>query len=363
MKHWLDILRCPISREALGWLDGQELDAVLNDFSEELKGGGSTNGKGYPLFHEALVSESGNIVYPVIDGIPILLAGAALQRFPRSNGEGAFSKEKQKVLDFYDSLGWTSSEAGDYEDAVIYEDLRPVSSAYIAKCHDRINRHLPPKGKYLLDAACGAIQFPVYLSYSQNFEHRVCVDFSLLALKEARKKLGDKGIYILCDITHMPFRENVMDAFISLHTIYHIPASEQVKAVEELWRVLAPSGKGVVVYDWFKHSIWMNLALLPFRAFVYLKNRVVRSIQRLRGDDVRGGRLYFFAHRYDFLRKNLPPFRLYVWRSVSVPFLKYYVHRWLFGRRFLRWLYRMEERHPERCGEYGEYPMMVFQKG
>jgi hypothetical protein len=41
---------------------------------------------------------------------------------------------------------------------------------------------------------------------------------------------------------------------------------EQINAITEMYRVLAKNGKGVVVYDWYKHSILMNVTLLPFRA-------------------------------------------------------------------------------------------------
>lgn len=356
MNEWIDILKCPLTQDRLRWIDRQELANRQSDFLRPASEG-ATNGDEHLPFEEALISHNGQVLYPIIDGIPVLLQEAAMHHRSSFVNTTTIGKEKQKVRNFYNSHGWMSSDVGGYEDAAIYEDLRQVSSSYIAKCHERVRRHLPASGKYLLDAACGAIQFPAYLSYSQNFEYRVCVDFSFLALKEARKKLGEKGIYILCDITKMPLRDNVMDGFISLHTIYHIPAAEQVQAVEELHRVLALKGKGIIVYDWFKHSLWMNVALFPFRVFVFLKNRLSSALK-----NASGGRLYFHAHPYDFLKKNLPPFRLYVWRSVSVPFLKYYIHRALFGEAFLRWLYRCEEKHPQTCGRYGEYPMMVFEK-
>jgi hypothetical protein len=72
--------------------------------------------------------------------------------------------------------------------------------------------------------------------------------------------------------------------------------------------------------------------------------------------------LYFYAHDYDYMKKNLPPFQLKVWRSVSVPWMRVYVHSWLGGRRLLENLYRKEEKEPEVCGLKGEYPMFLFEK-
>ena len=115
--------------------------------------------------------------------------------------------DKQLVKNFYDEKGWFADEAGNYEDAVIFEDLRDVTKDYIKKCHDRVNRFLNPSGTYMLDAASGALQFQDYLQYSENYKYRICVDFSFQALTEAKRKLGDKGICVLCDMTNMPFKD------------------------------------------------------------------------------------------------------------------------------------------------------------
>jgi hypothetical protein len=56
------------------------------------------------------------------------------------------------------------------------------------------------------------------------------------------------------------------------------------------------------------------------------------------------------------------PFDAVVWRSLSVPFMKLYVHRWLFGTVLLRVIYKMEDLFPELLGRFGAYPMFVFRK-
>ncbi len=214
----------------------------------------------------------------------------------------------------------------------------------------------------MLDAASGALQFVEYLQYSFNYKYRVCVDFSFKALTEAKKKLGDKGLCVLCDMTNLPFKDNVFDGFVSLNTVYHIPKDEQVTAIKELYRVLAPKGKGVVVYDWFKHSRWMNLWMLPFRSFVFVKNRVLDMIGKVFRKKGAERRLYFYAHTPQYFKQNLPPHKLKVWRSLSVHFMRYYIHPWFFGKQILNWVYKKEEKNPELFGLKGEYPMMVFEK-
>ena len=56
------------------------------------------------------------------------------------------------------------------------------------------------------------------------------------------------------------------------------------------------------------------------------------------------------------------PVEIYVWRSVSVRFLRALIHPGLGGRAWLRLLYSLEERFPHFFGERGKYPMVVIHK-
>lgn len=122
-----------------------------------------------------------------------------------------------------------------------------------------MNKYLKTGGKYILDMGSGPIQYPEYLSYSNGFKYRICVDISFLGLKETRKKLGDKGIYLQADITNLPLIDNLVDAVASLHTLYHVPEDEQDLALQEIYRVLLPGSSAVVVYSWGSHSFIRQL--------------------------------------------------------------------------------------------------------
>src|SRR5678816_4926630 len=98
---------------------------------------------------------------------------------------------KQQVREFYDQVGWSQAGDGLYQNAR-YEDLRPVSREYIHNCHLRVKRHLAPTGEILLDAGSGPVQWPEYLTYSENYRYRLCADISITALKQARTRLGNK---------------------------------------------------------------------------------------------------------------------------------------------------------------------------
>jgi SAM-dependent methyltransferase len=359
--EWISILKCPINGKDLRVLQPDEIRAL----NEKITRGEALQTDGNPFtqaIEQALIAVDGSYIYPVMKDILLLLKDLAIVGPSGRVIDDLMSDDKKLVKNFYDQRGWHANEAGDYEDAVIFEDLREVSKDYLKKCHDRVSRFLNPSGKYLLDAASGALQFKDYLQYSANYTYRVCVDLSFQALSEVKRKLGSKAICVLCDMTNMPFKEGVMDGFVSLNTVYHIPKEEQAKAIKELYRVLAPKAKGVVVYDWYKHSPWMNFWLLPFRGFVYIRNKTAGAFRKLSGSTDSGKMLYFYAHTYEYFQQHLPPFQLKVWRSVSVPFMRYYVHSWLFGRQLLNWLYNKEEKDPEACGLKGEYPMFVFEK-
>ncbi|HZE84856.1 MAG TPA: class I SAM-dependent methyltransferase, partial [Puia sp.] len=303
--EWINILRCPFTGSDLRALEAGEIEAL----NKKIANGLIWQADGKPIgttLTEGLISVKGDYIFPIIRGIILLLKDLALVDSKENVLKDTISADKQLVKNFYDEKGWFANDEGDYEDAVIFEDLREVSKEYIKKCHDRVNRFLNPKGTYMLDAASGALQFPDYLQYSANYKYRICVDFSFQALSEAKKKLGDKAICVLCDMTNMPFKDNAIDGFISLNTIYHIPKDEQVTAMKELYRVLAYKGKGVIVYEWFKHSPWMNTWLLPVRGWSFLRNRIKRLFNKFTRQGAPQKMLYFHAHPYEYFKKNLP---------------------------------------------------------
>lgn len=279
---------------------------------------------------------------------------------------------RDEVRRFYDSVGWRQVGPGVFQNAR-YEDLRPVSREYIQRCRRRVLRHLPPRGRYLLDAGSGPIQYPEYLEYSSGYGYRVCVDLSILALQEARQRIGSHGLYIVADIANLPLPAGLVEGAVSLHTIHHLPAAGQRKAMEELARVLVPGGQAVAVYGWGPSAPIESWTRLPVR----LASAVLGLYARLRGagrtegsttvesegNSPRGTRT--FKHGYAWLVENtrhLPGIEVLVWRSVSTNFLRAFIHGPLLGRWWLRLLYWLEERAPHWFGRVGQYPLIVIRK-
>jgi len=281
---------------------------------------------------------------------------------------------QNSVRDFYDKVGWQLTEDEVYQNAR-YEDLRPVSKEYIQRCHLRVGRHLPKIGTYLLDAGSGPIQYPEYLTYSAGFSFRVCLDLSITALKEARKKIGEHGLFIVADVANMPFKENVMDGAVTLHTFHHLAAGDQRKAYLELLRVLTPGGSAVVVNGWTE-SAMMNM----FKGLVSLMENLGRMLQAIsrhsKPEKPANGEEKSVnpkAPKGTFITKidpkwlkeeieGLVPYEILVWRSVSVRFLRGVIHKQLFGKGVLAFLYRLEEGFPHYFGKVGQYPLIVINK-
>ncbi len=278
---------------------------------------------------------------------------------------------KEDVRHFYDQVGWQLEDGAHYQNAH-YEDLRPVAQEYIHRCHMRVNRHLKPSGKYLLDAGSGPIQYPEYLTYSEHYQYRVCADISIVALKEARSRTGEKGLMVVADVANLPFKAGVFDGVISLHTFHHLALEDQVRAYDETYRVLAPGCSAVVVNGWSESPLmkrwnWvagMMNGLRNLRARLMGKKTQL-TVKTTADPSNRPVGTFTVKNDPAWLKKTLAgrmDFEIFVWRSLSVNFLRAVFHDRLGGRNLLRWVYRQEERNPHYCGENGQYPMVVIHK-
>ncbi len=269
---------------------------------------------------------------------------------------------RQQVREFYDQIGWSQVGEGLYQNAR-YEDLRPVSREYIHRCHLRVKRYLPPSGDLMLDAGSGPVQWPEYLSYSEDYRFRVCADISMTALVEARKRLGPKGLVVVADIANLPFAPEAFDGVVSMHTIHHLPLDEHARAYLELNRVLK-SGRSAVVVNGWHNPLLMRLAE-PFIALGRaLTGRSAKRRKNWAAEDDRAGT---FVEKMTprWLRGELEgrlKYGIYPWRSLSPRFMRWFIRPRLGGRAALRVVFWLEDRFPRFFGENGQYPLIVIEK-
>ena len=241
--------------------------------------------------------------------------------------------------------------------------MRPVSREYIHKCHLRVNRHLAPSGDFLLDAGSGPVQWPDYLTYSENYHYRVCADISITALREAKERLGGHGLYVVADIADMPFKADAFDGEVSMHAIHHLPLSEHKDAYLELHRVLKSKRSAVIVNGW--HEPLLMRVAEPFIQFGRLLSG--RGLKRKKDwseeDDQTGTFVEKLTPRWlgQELR-GVVDYEVYPWRSLSPRFMRWFVRPQLGGKAALRFIFWLEELFPRFFGVHGQYPMIVIRK-
>lgn len=278
------------------------------------------------------------------------------------------SDEKENIRTFYENVGWRKSD-GLYEDTRLFEDVRDVTREYRQQCNARIGTHLPPVGLYLLDVASGPVAFDDYLQFSRNYAHHICADISRAALLLARERLGGKGLYVVCDVAALPFRSSAIDAVVSLHTIYHVKADQQKQAIFELYRVLKSPGAALIVYTW-SDPMLMKLFLYPARKLrqlaSFMRANLGRGVSQPAGHQQQE-KESLYSHTFDlrWFQQEIAtkaPLKLAVWRSLSVEFMKSYIHGRTAGRLILGIFFRLEQRWPAFFGRHGNYPMFVITK-
>jgi hypothetical protein len=266
---------------------------------------------------------------------------------------------KRQVREFYNQVGWQKISEGLYQNAR-YEDLRPITQEYIHRCHMRVARYLASSGRFLLDAGSGPIQYPEYLEYSRDYEKRVCADISHTALQAARERIGDKGLYVVADVSKLPFADEVFDGVVSLHTIHHLPEGDHVPAYMELYRVLAPERSAAVVNGWDSSPLMDSMDRLKRR----IKGRKGRKVESSTAIEKEAG-THVVKHDAAWLRGALDgkfEYQIRVWRTASTNVLRFFIREKWFGRQWLRLLFWLEERFPRFFGERGLYPLIVIRK-
>ena len=134
------------------------------------------------------------------------------------------------VFKFYSEQGWYKRKKNT-NDAILFEDLRPVASEYVSYCRKKINNFLPKK--VIIFWTLLQDQFNTKSIYNiQEILKRHCVDFSKQAINS--KKNWQKGKFYCNDFLKIKFKDNYFDAIISLHTLYHISKNKQKRLLENL---------------------------------------------------------------------------------------------------------------------------------
>jgi len=258
---------------------------------------------------------------------------------------------------FYDEGGWSTDASGLYDDTRRFVDTRPTPMRFTLACMKRLRKYFSKGGKYLLDVGSGPIPHDELLTYSDRFTKRICVDLSVPALREAHRKLGDRGAYLQGDLTNLPIQTGVIDAVMCFHVIYQLPHEQQATAFRELWRVLKPGGIAVIVYWWANPK-------LPEQV-----QRIASTLRRKKNNSAPQS-LQMAANVPDHNPLSLEWFQSQSWpfsykfdsyRIVGNSFLQSIPDDWR-GALFLRALMVFQRLAPDYCGKHGLMPAIVVRK-
>ena len=248
------IICCPHSRSALSLVNTVELIKRLPEEERPRVPEGAVG---------AFVSESSQTAYPIVGRIVCFLDQDSLRLWPseRTGREAENSSIQQSVKRWYDDFGWIRNEAGIYNDTALFSQQSVTAhGAYEVASHLSLLDRLSG-GDFLLDAASGPITHAEYLAYSWPYKHRVCVDMSLVALREAEAKLEEKDFCCMADICHLPFRDGVFEGIVSNYTIQHVEEPQQSEAVAELYRVLKQRSHLCIINELRRSSVHRTLVL------------------------------------------------------------------------------------------------------
>jgi ubiquinone/menaquinone biosynthesis C-methylase UbiE len=263
---------------------------------------------------------------------------------------------EKNISDFYNSVGW-ESEAEVYEDTKRFEDLRELAQEYNDKCRLRVARHIPAQGDKMLDMASGPIPYQEYLDYSQNFQKRYCVDLSTKALADAKRKIGDQGVFLHGSFFDLELEQNLFDCAISLHTIYHMDKEKQAEAVRKLLTVTKPGQPAIIVYR--NPNTLVEYFVSPLRKLKQGWKKLTSNAA-----DKEETKLYAYAHPLSWWKqfRDQATVEIFPWRSFFAPHQKILIPDNLLGEKIFSLLYQLEEKFPNFFVKHFQYPMIVLRK-
>jgi SAM-dependent methyltransferase len=269
------------------------------------------------------------------------------------------NREEEQVRDFYDHHGWVVNAGTSGEDAL----FRDFCTAYYPY-HDRVNTRtkecFADLGRRLLVAGGGDMP-ETHVAIANQFPEPTVLDISKLAIEIARKKLDNRGEFLLGSILEIPKPPDHFDAVYCAHVIYHIAKDLQGRAVRELIRVTRPGGRIVVIYS-NTHSLPARIENLKGR--VPLVRKLRRRAVHARPDAAECPPLYFFAHPLNWWTQfaDTCDVELRPWDVMGNEQEK----SLLVNDRIASMGYRLcawfEARYPYRAARWWTYPLVVLTK-
>lgn len=203
-------------------------------------------------------------VYPVVDGVPVLLVDESTPTIDIAGSSLAAARapERSGPL-FLDTLSLSDDERrGIVELAGRGHRIDPVVAYLVGATNGMMYRHLigvltqypipslpmpPGEGRTLLDIGCSWGRWT--LAAAERGYRAVGIDPSLGAVMAARRaaaQLGRPGHYVVGDARHLPFAAGTFDTVFSYSVIQHFSYADAERSAEEVGRVLKSGGVATI---------------------------------------------------------------------------------------------------------------------
>lgn len=155
---------------------------------------------------------------------------------------------------------------------------------------DIIDRLLNSGSGLILDAPCGT---GIYADHYHRRGFRLIgVDASEQMLRESRSRQECLNL-VLCDINHLPFKENSIDMIMMIRLCQHLPQKQIMLILREFERVSKPKGR--VIFDTLR---WSPRAVRPEALdgmHVYALSRIEEMIREAGLAKVNAVSAYLFS--------------------------------------------------------------------
>jgi uncharacterized protein YbaR (Trm112 family)/SAM-dependent methyltransferase len=234
--------------------------------------------------------------YPVVEGMPVLLAGSddEVSRTVSSFYAGVWKVSKDPVPE-------PAAEAA-------HDDASKYGWLYVWNTERRFVTEFQREGRrrrFFLDAACGA--FP-RADFAKEYTYHVCLDFTLEGLLAARRSMGERALCVCGSLLQTPLKGGVFDGILASHCVYHIDKDLQGVAVRELLRTLAPGGKLLIFYanpDNVSSRLLERRSGWPLRALLGRARRHAPPPPPLATDTDQGPTVYCYLHPIETMMREL----------------------------------------------------------
>ncbi len=259
-------------------------------------------------------------------------------------------KNTKVVYNYYNNQGWAlNSKTGLTLDEEINVNNDKSCKLYNTKTRNRVlnqlNKLKGSKNK-LPDVASGPLHIQEFLHYSKSFVERHCVDFSKIALKDAKHNLAKfgqkKSFFHNIDFLKSKFKANSFDAAISLHTLYHVDINDQKNFVKKLIKYVIPSGLVIIVYS---NPFSLQSALTaPIFLWNFFKSFTKEILIKLSFYKYKKNELYFKRKSIFWWNcfKTLGEVKIIPERTFNASFEKKIIPNNNFGKRLYKLLFSLE---------------------